>query len=161
MFKGECIYLLAQVLFWWSCLLYMNFYFLRLDVSQISKQHSFCFWNRMWLANDAFYWTTCCWGVFGRIIFFLRKFTPVGFSWFESVSVDWSWFQPPWGDLFRSTVVVFSHFKLTSYTFSRLQLVSFVYKRFQLVSEGRLSVNFSRQRKSKLWLEFKNSKFQF
>ena len=160
MFTGECIYLLAQVLFWWSCLLYMTFYFLRLDVSRISKQHSFCFLKKDVVGEWCILLDHVLLGRLQTNYFFFRKFTPVGlswfqlvwvgFSWFESVSVDWSRFQPTWGDLFESTVVVFSHFKLTSYIFSRLQLVSFVYRRFQLVSEGSLSVNFSHQKKSKL-----------
>ena len=87
--------------------------------------------------------------LYSNHVFFFRKFTPVNFSRFESVSVGWKFLQltffnsrrlQPTSDVWLgSTVVAFSHLKLTWNTFSHLQLVSFVFKRFQLVSGGRLS----------------------
>ena len=85
-----------------------------------------------------------------KLFFYFWSFvqsTWVAFSHLESVSVVFShfsvtssWFQSFWGDSSQSTLVTLSHLKVTWDSFSCLQTFS----------EDRLSVNSSRENKSKL-----------
>ena len=133
MLTGECIYLLAQVLFWWSCLLYRPFIFWGLMFREFQSSTHFASWRRMWLANGAFYWTTCCWGVFKPIIYFF--FSEIYPSRFELVSVGLSRFQSTEVDFNQLEAICLSRLWLFLVISNWLHTFSVVYSWFRLFTD--------------------------